>query len=109
MVISPQLPRHSQTMIDKHGLGFPLLSDRGNAYAAELGIRFTLPEALREVYLTLNINLPEHNGEPSWTLPIPARIVIGQDGIVTAADIDPDYTRRPDIEKTVRDVMALQD
>lgn len=106
-VLSPQRPQHSRSMLEKHGLKFPLLSDPGNAYAAELGLRFTVPEDLREVYLSLNINLPEHNAEDSWTLPIPARIVVGQDGIVRAADIDPDYTRRPEAEKTVQDVLAL--
>ena len=107
VVLSPQRPQHSRGQVENHGLSFPLLSDRGNAYAAELGLRFTLPEDLREVYLSLNIDLPEHNGEDSWTLPIPARIVVGQDGIVRAADIDPDYTRRPEVEKTVQDVIAL--
>ena len=107
VVLSPQQPQHSRTMVEKHGLTFPLLSDRGNDYAAQLGLRFTLPEDLREVYLTLGIDLPEHNAEDSWTLPIPARIVVGQDGIVRAADIDPDYTRRPEVEKTLQDVIAL--
>lgn len=107
VVFSPQLPQHSQTMIDRHGLSFPLLSDHGNDYAEDLGLRFTVPEDLREVYLSLNINLPEHNGEASWTLPIPARFVIGQDGIVRAADVDPDYTHRPEVDKTLQDVMAL--
>lgn len=107
VALSPQRPQHSRGMIEKHGLSFPILSDRGNAYAHELGLRFTLPDDLREVYKTLNIDLPEHNGEDSWTLPMPARIVVGQDGIVRNTDVDPDYTRRPEAEKTVQDVIAL--
>jgi len=38
------------------------------------------------------------NGDPSWTLPMPARYVIGQDGIILYAEVNPDYTIRPDPE-----------
>ena len=39
------------------------------------------------------------NGEPSWTLPMPARYVIGQDGVIHYAEVNPDYTTRPDPEE----------
>jgi hypothetical protein len=34
-------------------------------------------------------NLPRISGDPSWTVPMPGRYVIGTDGVVA-------YTRRPD-------------
>ena len=93
-------------MIDKHGLGFDMLSDPGNAYAAELGIRFQVPPDVQEIYGGFGIDLPKVNGDDSWTLPIPARLVIDSGGIVRVADIDVDYTRRPEPDKTVADVAA---
>ena len=36
-----------------------------------------------------------------------ARLVVDSGGIVRAADIDADYTRRPEPEKTLADVKAL--
>jgi peroxiredoxin len=36
------------------------------------------------------------NGDDSWTLPMPARFVIAQDGAIIYAEINPDYTRRSD-------------
>jgi len=107
VAITPQLAEHSRTMVEKHTLGFDLLSDPGNAYAAELGLRFTLPDDLKDVYSSRNIDLPAYNGEDSWTLPMPARLVVDPDGIVRAADIDPDYRYRPEPQKTVDDVAAL--
>ena len=107
VAITPQLPEHHGRMIEKHGLGFDLLSDPGNEYAASLGLRFTVEGELREVYRAIGLDLPKHNGEDSWTLPMPARLVVGRDGIVRATDVDADYTRRPEPEKTVRDVAAL--
>ena len=94
-------------MREKNKIDFDLLSDPGNEYAAKLGLRFALPDDLREVYSGLGIDLPIHNAEDSWTLPMPARLVIGQDGIVRAADVDPDYTNRPEPQKTLDDIANL--
>jgi len=94
-------------MAEKHGLGFDLLSDAGNSYAAELGIRFTVEDPLRSLYAGRGIDLPKYNGEPSWTLPMPGRFVIDRAGIVRAVDVDPDYTNRPEPEKTLADLAAL--
>ena len=51
--------------------------------------------------------MEETNGDDSWTLPMPARIVVSGDGIVRATDIDPNYTSRPEPEKTLADVKAI--
>jgi peroxiredoxin len=107
VAITPQLPEHHGTLIEKHGLDFDLLSDPGNAYAAKLGLRFEITGELREAYLGLGLDLARHNGEASWTLPMPARLVVDTGGTVRAADVDPDYTRRPEPEKAVADVREL--
>lgn len=107
VAITPHKAENSLRMIDRHKLGFEMLSDPGNAYAARLGLRFQVPEALKEVYLSLGIDLEDSSGSPDWTLPVPARIVVDRTGIVRTTDIDVDYTRRPEPEKTVADVAAL--
>ena len=53
------------------------------------------------------IDFERFNGDDSWTMPMPARYVVGQDGIVKVADFDPDYTRRPEPQKTVDDLKAF--
>jgi peroxiredoxin len=69
--------------------------------AERYGIRYRLPEDLKEVYLKFGIELHEYNGDDSWTLPLPTRLIIGQDGIVRYAEINADYTVRPDPEETI--------
>jgi len=91
----------------QHTLGFDLLSDRGNEVAGGFGLVFRLPEDLRALYAKFSIDLEKFNGDPSWTLPMPARFVIDRGGIVRAADADPDYTRRPEPSKTVEVLRAL--
>jgi peroxiredoxin len=107
VALTPHVPDHSKTMVEKHRIDFDLLSDPRNDYAAELGLRFELPADLKAVYAGFGLDLPKYNGDDSWTLPMPARLVIDRTGIVRAADVDPDYTTRPEPSKTVADVAAL--
>nr|WP_295746307.1 peroxiredoxin-like family protein [uncultured Acidocella sp.] len=96
--ISPQTPVNSRKSVRQNGLSFPILSDKQNEVAASFGLRFALPDYLIELYKNLKNDLPAFNGDPSWTLPMPARFVIGQDGIILYAEVNPDYTRRPEPE-----------
>jgi peroxiredoxin len=73
-----------------------------------IGLRFKLPDDLKAVYLSFGNDLAKRNGEDSWTLPMPARLVIDRGGIVRAVDADPDYRYRPEAQKTVEDVRALR-
>ncbi|SNB78677.1 Peroxiredoxin [Arboricoccus pini] len=98
VAISPQTAVNSRKSIRQNGLGFPILSDPHNDVAAAFGLRFALPEYLVELYKNLKNDLPAFNGDPSWTLPMPGRFVIGQDGTILYAEVNPDYTRRPDPE-----------
>jgi peroxiredoxin len=107
VAITPQLAEASRFLIEKQKISFDLLSDPGNAYAAKLGLRFTLPDDLKAVYLSFGNDLAIRNGEASWTLPMPGRFVIDRAGIVRAADVDPDYERRPEPQQTVYHIKAL--
>lgn len=96
VAISPQSAVNSRKSVRQNGLGFPILSDPGNAVAAAFGLRFELPDYLVELYKDLRNDLPSFNGDASWTLPMPARYVIGTDGVIAYANVEPDYTRRPE-------------
>lgn len=69
-----------------------------------------LPEDLIEVYRDVfELDLPAFNGDDSWTLPMPARYVVGTDGVVRWAAVNADYTVRPDPEDTLRALRDLGD
>ena len=80
---------------------FEILSDPGNEVAQRYGLTFQLTEDLKEVYLKFNIDLEKYNGDDSWTLPLPARLIIDGDGIIRYAEINADYTVRPEPEETI--------
>jgi len=59
------------------------------------------------VYRTFPLDLEKFNGDASWTLPIPARFIIDREGIIRAAEADPDYTTRPEPDDTLRALRIL--
>ncbi|KIZ48027.1 redoxin domain-containing protein [Rhodopseudomonas sp. BAL398] len=96
VAISQQTAPNSRKSQRQNGLGFPILGDHGGEIAAQFGVRWTLPGYLREVQKALGADLAQFNGEDSWTLPMPARYVIAQDGTIVYAEVNADYTRRPE-------------
>jgi peroxiredoxin len=96
VAISPQTAPNSRKSQRDNKLGFPILSDVKSEVANAFGIRFALPDYLVEVYAGFGNDLPRINDDPAWVLPMPARYVIGSDGIIAYSEVNPDYTQRPD-------------
>jgi peroxiredoxin len=96
VAVSPQTQANSRKSQRDNKLTFPILSDPGATVADQFGLRFALPGDLIEVYKQFGADLAEVNDDPSWVLPMPARYVIGTDGVIAYAEVNPDYTRRPD-------------
>ena len=96
MALSPQAVAFRSQMVDSHSLSFDILGDPGNEFASKLGLRFTLPDELIPIYRSFGIDLPACNGDDSWSLPIPARILIATTGEIIDVNADPDYTVRPE-------------
>jgi len=105
IAISPELPDESLSTVEKNNLDFEVLSDPGNRVARKFGLVFSLAEATRPVYQRFGIELNKVNGDESWELPIPATYVVGQNGTITLAYVDPDFTKRLEPSEIVK---ALQ-
>jgi len=106
VVISPQTISQSFFMADQHKLNFPLLSDPGNAVARQFGLTYRVPEDQEGIYRRAFINLPFVNGDESWELPVPATYIIGRDGKVIRAWVDPDYTQRAEPADIVHELAG---
>src|SRR5258708_27673035 len=95
VAISPQTAPNSRKSQRENKLDFPILSDVRSEVADAFGIRFALPDYLVALYKGFKNDLPVFNDDPSWVLPMPARYVIGADGIIAYAEVNPHYTQRP--------------
>ncbi|HEX9210076.1 MAG TPA: peroxiredoxin-like family protein [Bradyrhizobium sp.] len=108
VAISPQIASNSRKSQRDNKLSFPILSDVRSEVADAFGIRFALPDDLVALYKSFKNDLPTFNDDPSWVLPMPARYVIGRDGIVAYAEVNPDYTHRPDPSELLPVLDRLQ-
>jgi peroxiredoxin len=107
VAISPQTERQNDFMAGQHGLPFPVLSDPGCALAGQFGLAYTVPEYLRDYYLSILVNLPYINGEASWRLPLPATYVISPAGrAVLFAEAHADFRVRPEPEEALAAAFA---
>jgi hypothetical protein len=76
-------------VVKKHNLTFPVLMDKDNHYAEQLGLTFPLPEKLQQVYLGFGIDLERFSGNSSWVLPMCGRFIIDSTGIIRDAEVHP--------------------
>ena len=107
IAISPQASVHDRALIESRKLRFEILDDRDNAYARSLGLLNELPDYLQPVYGSFGVNLPEHNADGAWALPVPARFLLDRDGVVRDAAFNADYTQRPEPSDLIEMVAAL--
>ncbi|USX26418.1 AhpC/TSA family protein [Oxalobacteraceae bacterium OTU3CINTB1] len=107
VAISPQTAANSRKSQRQNKLDFPILSDTHNDIAAAFGLRFALPDYLVDLYKRLKNDLPAFNDDPAWTLPMPARYVIGKDGVIAYAEVNPDYTLRPEPDSMLPVLQSL--
>jgi peroxiredoxin len=105
IAVSQQTAANSRKSQRSNNLGFPIVGDHGGELADKFGLRWHLPLDLQAVHKQLGADLTAFNGEGSWTLPMPGRYVIAQDGIIAYAEVNADYTRRPE----PADVLSVLD
>jgi peroxiredoxin/uncharacterized protein YciI len=108
VAISPQTTANGRKAQRQNKVTFPILSDPANVVAARFGLRFKLPDYLTKLYLDgFKVDLSHINGEPSWTLPMPARYVIDTDGVIAYAEVSPDHTYRPDPAELLPVILGM--
>ncbi len=96
--IVPETGKYAKTLQAVRGLPFRVLTDLDLAYALSLGLVFWVGDKIKDAYRDFGIDLDRFQGNGGWLLPIPATLVVGQDGRVKARFVDPDFRHRMAIE-----------
>ena len=106
LIITPELERYTRALHRKLQLTFDVLTDLHLKTAEQFGV-FTLPDYLRDLYRSFGSTLDRFHDETEYRLPMPARYIIDSRSIVRAADVNADYTIRPEASETVRFLKEL--
>jgi peroxiredoxin len=104
LAITPEIGGLALKTKKERDLDFEILCDVDNGVAMDCGLMFRIPDDIQPSYLKFNVDLPKVYGNDSWMIPIPATYVVGKDGVITHAYVNPDYRDRLDPE-TLLDVI----
>ena len=96
VAVSMQGASDSRKSQRDNSLSFPILTDNAGELADQFGIRWSLQDYVIPFHAGFGVELPKIHGDGQWNLPMPARYVIDTDGTVAYAEVNPEYTRRPD-------------
>jgi len=107
VVITPELERYTRALHKKLNLTFDILTDLHLKTAEQFRLVFTFPDYLRDLYKSFGSTLDRFHDESEYRLPMPARYVIDKQGIIRAADVNADYTIRPEPSETLRQLRTL--
>jgi peroxiredoxin len=79
-----------------NALGYEVLSDLDFGLALQFGLVFRVPDAIRDLYRRLDLDLGARHGNAhdAWLLPIPATYIVDREGMVRHAEVDCDFRRR---------------
>ena len=108
VAVTPELERYTRALHKKLNLTFDLLTDLHLKVAEQFRLVFTLPDYLRDLYKSFGSALDRFHDEPEYRLPIPARYVVDKTGVIRAADVNADYTIRPEPSETVKVLQSLR-
>ncbi|MFM7189671.1 MAG: peroxiredoxin-like family protein [Microcystaceae cyanobacterium] len=107
LAISPQTLAASQKTVERHDLTYDLLSDRGCQTAQDYGLAFTIPDAVKQIYLESGCVIPDHNGIEEWVLPVPATFVVDRRGHIALAYVNVDFRVRYEPNDAIALLLSL--
>jgi peroxiredoxin len=101
VAISAETEHYTRQIKAEAGARFPFLTDFGNGYALSLNLAVWVPDFMSSLIEGAGWDIPKYQGHDGWILPIPSVFIVGQDGLVKARHVDPDYRRRMELSDII--------
>jgi len=105
--IMPDAAEYTAGYSRAHELPFPLLSDVDLGYALSLGLIFWIGAEVGRLYEESGIDLGKYHRGSGYFLPVAAKFVVGQDGLVKARQVNVEFRQRMEPEAVVATLRAL--
>lgn len=99
VAISAEVQKFTREIKEESRARFPFLTDFGNGYALSLNLAIWVDDAMSSMIAGAGWDIPKYHGNDGWILPIPSIFVVGQDGMIKARHVDPDYRRRLELDE----------
>lgn len=102
------MQRCTRSVHERLKLTFDILTGLYLKTTEQFRLLYALADYIRELYKSFGNALDRIHDEPNYPLPIPAHYVIDTSGIIRAADVNADYTIRPEPSDTVKFLRTLK-
>ncbi|WDM22067.1 peroxiredoxin-like family protein [Paenibacillus polymyxa] len=107
IAVSPQLPDYTLSDQEKAELSFKVLSDPKGIVSTQYNLLYEVPDYLKSMYLSHNIDLHEYNGTDHWLLPVTGTFMIDEYSVIRSAYVNPDFTKRMEPEDILWELRRL--
>jgi len=108
LAISPEKPDITMKSVDIEKLSFTILSDGDNVLAEKVGLVYQIPQMLKFLYRLMGINVDRSQHNKEGKLPISATYVCNENGVITHAWVDVDYTNRAEPSEVLRAYRTIE-
>jgi peroxiredoxin len=92
----------------KNDLPFPVLSDIDLGYSLSLGLIFWVGVEVQRLYQDVGVDLEKYHGNAGYFLPMAAKFIVGQDGLVKARQVNLEFRERMEPEVIVAALERLR-
>jgi len=96
LAISPDRPSKVRETLDKHKMGFTLLSDSEMIAARAFRVAYKLDDQTLAELKKYNIDIEDASGQKHHMLPVPALFLVATNGVIHFEYVNPDYRVRID-------------
>jgi peroxiredoxin len=106
--IMPDTAEFTGDYAARNDLPFPILSDIDLGYALSLGLIFWIGPEVERLYRELGIDLEKYQGNHGSFLPIGAKFIVGQDGVIKARRVNVEFRERMEPKSVIAALAQLR-
>ncbi len=106
--IMPDNAQFTKSSVELNDLPFPILSDIDLGYSLSLGLVHWVGAEIKRLYDDVGIELEHYHGNQSYFLPIAAKFIVDQDGMVKARQLNVEFRERMEPEAIIAGLKKLQ-
>jgi peroxiredoxin len=106
--IMPDSAQFTGSYAKQNELPFPILCDVDLGYSLSLGLIFWVGAEIRRMYEEVGVELEKYHGNQGFFLPMAAKFIVGQDGLVRARQVNIEFRERVEPKAIVAVLKQLR-
>jgi peroxiredoxin len=107
VAITPESIENVEQTVKFHNLTFRVIYDCQEKIMQDYGVMYNVTKAYQEnIKTTLSTDIAANNGREAAHLPVTATYIISREGMIVAAFVDPDFSKRASVKWIIRNMAS---